>query len=133
MKAIAFNISPEQRDWLAIANLGKHHIKVIAKKIGPNSLSAVKGMDVLLDLNNSVINSSIVRILALFGVKYIATSAENTNNIDLKAAARMGIEVANLRFLELDPKHRFNQTIANINLWAACRCMEKVCCQEISL
>jgi len=130
MKAIAYNIKPEEKEWLVLANYKKHDITIIANSLTPDTLSFSVGKEALLVLNNDELNQSMILELKSLGIKYIATSSFQTDHLDLKAAGLAGIKVANVPYAAVDNavKTRMEQVINNLDLWAAGKCVGKACC-----
>ena len=49
MKAIAYNIKPEEKEWLIVANYKKHDITIIANSL--NEFTIIKGSNPVDNLN----------------------------------------------------------------------------------
>ncbi|UKT64709.1 lactate dehydrogenase [Pedobacter mucosus] len=130
MKVIAYNIRPEEKEWLVLANYKKHDITIIANSLTSDTLSFAVGKEALLVFNNDYLNEAMIQGLKALGIKYIATSSFATDHLDLTAAGFAGIKVANV-LLETgskDPKLRMEQVIKNLDQWAAGKCVGKACC-----
>ena len=130
MKAIAYNIKPNEKEWLVLANYKKHDITIIANSLTIDTLSFAEGKEVLLVFNNDGLNAEMVKGLKSLGIRYIATSSFETGHLDLQAAALAGIKVANVPFSNnnQNPKSRMEQIIKNLDQWAAGKCVGKACC-----
>ncbi|RNL56070.1 Rossmann-fold NAD(P)-binding domain-containing protein [Pedobacter jejuensis] len=130
MKAIAYNIKPDEKEWLVLANYKKHDITIIANSLTADTLSFAAGKEALLVFNNDYLSEAMIEGLKSFGIKYIATSSFQTDHLDLKAAGFAGIKVANVPFDigDTDPKLRMEQVIKNLDQWAAGKCVGKACC-----
>lgn len=130
MKAIAYNIKPDEKEWLVLANYKKHDITIIANSLTADTLSFANGKDALLVFNNDYLSENMIQGLKTLGIKYIATSAFETDHLDLKAAGTAGMKVANvpLQSENTNPKLRMEQVIKNLDQWAAGKCVGKACC-----
>ncbi|PWS28768.1 lactate dehydrogenase [Pedobacter yonginense] len=130
MKAIAYNISPDEKEWLVLANYKKHDITIIANSLTLDTLSFAIGKEALLVFNNDYLSEDMIEGLKVLGIKYIATSSSETDHLDLKAAGFAGIKVANvpLAIGSSDAKVRMEQVIKNLDQWAAGKCVGKACC-----
>lgn len=130
MKAIAYNIKPDEKEWLVLANYKKHDITIIANSLTADTLSFATGKEALLVFNNDELSGAMILGLKALGIKYIATSSSMTDHLDLKAAGFAGMKVANvpLDSDSIDPKGRMEQVIKNLDQWAAGKCVGKACC-----
>ena len=127
MKAIAYNIKPDEKEWLVLANYKKHDITIIANSLTADTLSFAAGKEALLVFNNDELSEAMILGLKTLGIKYIATSSFQTDHLDLKAAGLVGVKVANVPFASGD-KERMEQVIKNLDQWAAGKCVGSACC-----
>lgn len=130
MKAIAYNIKSDEKEWLVLANYKKHDITIIANSLTADTLSFATGKEALLVFNNDELSEPMILGLKALGIKYIATSSSETDHLDLKAAGFAGMKVANvpLASKDADPKLRMEQVVKNLDQWAAGKCVGKACC-----
>lgn len=128
MKAIAYNINPKEKEWLILANYKKHDITVIANSLTFDTLNFAAGKEALIAFNNDPINAAIIQGLADLGIKYIATSSFDYHHIDLSAAKAAGLKIANIPFKDGGALENMRQVIANLDNWAAGKCVGKACC-----
>lgn len=130
MKAIAYNIKPDEKEWLVLANYKKHDITIIANSLTIDTLSFATGKEALLVFNNDELSEAMILGLKALGIKYIATSSFQTDHLDLKAAGSAGIKVANVPLAsgDADAKQRMEQVIKNLDQWAAGKCVGSACC-----
>jgi len=75
MKAIAYNIKPDEKEWLVLANYKKHDITIIANSLTADTLAFANGKEALLVFNNDALTSEMIAELKSLGLKYIATSS----------------------------------------------------------
>ena len=129
MKAIAYNIKPDEKEWLVLANYKKHDITIIANSLTVDTLSFATGKEALLVFNNDELSGAMILGLKALGIKYIATSSFQTGHLDLKAAGSAGIKVANVPLAsDANAKQRMEQVIKNLDQWAAGKCVGNACC-----
>jgi len=130
MKAIAYNIKPDEKEWLVLANYKKHDITIIANSLTADTLAFANGKEALLVFNNDALTSEMIAELKLLGLKYIATSSFETDHVDLQAAGIAGMKIANVPWSEKaqTPRMRMEQVIKNLDQWAAGKCVGKACC-----
>jgi len=130
MKAIAYNIKPDEKEWLVLANYKKHDITIIANSLTADTLSFAAGKEALLVFNNDELSEAMITGLKALGIKYIATSSSETDHLDLKAAGSAGLKVANVPLAsgDAEAKLRMEQVIKNLDQWAAGKCVGKACC-----
>lgn len=130
MKAIAYNIKPDEKEWLVLANYKKHDITIIANSLTADTLAFANGKEALLVFNNDALTSEMIAELKSLGLKYIATSSFETDHVDLQAAGIAGMKIANVPWSEKaqTPRMRMEQIIKNLDQWAAGKCVGKACC-----
>jgi D-lactate dehydrogenase len=95
MKAVAYSIKTFEKEFLARANQKKHDITLISNDLSADTAIYAEGKDAVIVLNDDV-NASLVDQLANLGVKYIATRSIGISHIDLQAADRRRIKVADI-------------------------------------
>jgi lactate dehydrogenase-like 2-hydroxyacid dehydrogenase len=128
MKAIAYNINPKEKEWLILANYKKHDISIIANSLTLDTLNFAAGKEALIVFNQDPINGELIKGLRSLGIKYIATSSFTCDHIDLQAAAIAGLKIANIPFKDGGALENMHQVIANLDNWAANKCVGKACC-----
>ena len=128
MKAIAYNINPQEKEWLILANYKKHDITIIANSLNLDTLNFTAGKEALIVFNQDPINEDIIKGIAALGIKYIATSSFEYNHIDLQAAKLAGLKIANIPFKDGGALDNMHQVIANLDNWSAGKCVGHACC-----
>lgn len=129
MKAIAYNIKPEEKECLVLANHKKHDITIIANSLSAETIAFAEGKETLLVFNNDTVNQELIDKLKELGVKYIATSSFETSHLDLKSAATAGFKIANVPFKDgQNALARMLQVVKNLDNWAAGKCVGTACC-----
>jgi lactate dehydrogenase-like 2-hydroxyacid dehydrogenase len=128
MKAIAYNIDPKEKEWLILANYKKHDITIIANSLTLDTVGFATGKEALIIFNRDLIDMPIITALKAHGVKYIATSTFGIDHIDLDAAKSAGLKIANIPFKSGGALENMHQVIANLDNWAAGKCVGDACC-----
>ena len=130
MKAIAYNIKPEEKECLVLANHKKHDITIIANSLSIETMPFAQGKEVLIVFNEDPLSEELIMGLRALGIKYIATSSFATEHINLGAAGVAGFKIANVPFKlgEDGVMSRMQQVVKNLDNWAAGKCVGKACC-----
>ncbi|RZJ82314.1 MAG: lactate dehydrogenase [Flavobacterium sp.] len=132
MKAIAYNINSQEKEWLILANYKKHEITVIANSLTLDTLHFSAGKEALIFFNQDPLSADIIAGLKTMGVKYIATSSFDYSHIDLMAAKAAGLKIANIPFKDGGALDNMQQVIKNLDNWAAGKCVGNACCCQNS-
>jgi lactate dehydrogenase-like 2-hydroxyacid dehydrogenase len=134
MKAVAYNIKPFEKEFLAKANQKKHDITLIANPLSLETVIYAEGKDAVIVFTNDDVSASVIKKLADLGIKYILTRSAETNHIDQGAAAAYRIKIANIpsypKQADLTPsalQEVADQTIKNLDLWQANKCVGDAC------
>jgi len=137
MKAVAFNVKPFEKEFLAKANQKKHDITLIANPLGIDTVNYAEGKDAAIVFTDDDVSALVIRQLAALGVKYIVTRSADTGHIDKKAAAIYGIKLSNVPALPEQAtitteylQAVANQTIKNLDLWQQNKCVGNACACE---
>ncbi|MES2828031.1 MAG: lactate dehydrogenase [Bacteroidota bacterium] len=128
MKAIAYHINPQEKEWLILANYKRHDITVIANSLTLDTLNFAAGKEALIVFNEDPLGASLIRGLEALGIKYIATSSFAYDHIDLIAAKDAGLKIANIPFKDGGALENMQQVIANLDNWASGKCVGEACC-----
>lgn len=128
MKAIAYNINPKEKELLILANYKKHDITIIANSLTVDTLNFAAGKEALIVFNQDPLDAVIIAGLRSNGIKYIATSSFDYDHIDRNAANLAGLKIANVPFKDGGELENMRQVIANLDNWAAGKCVGKACC-----
>lgn len=128
MKAIAYNIGPKEKEWLILANYKKHDITIIANSLTLDTLNFAAGKEALIIFNQDPLTAPIIEKLKAIGLKYIATSSFDCDHIDMVAAYAAGLKIANIPFENGVAIENMHQVIANLDNWAAGKCVGDACC-----
>ena len=96
MKVVAYSIKVFEKEFLAKANQKKHEITLISNPLSLETAAFAEGKDAAIVFTNDDVSAPVINKLATLGVKYIVTRSAGTDHIDKKAAAKKGIQVANV-------------------------------------
>ena len=100
MKAVAYSIKIFEKEFLAKANNKKHDITLISNVLSMQTAIYARGKEAVIVNTTDDVSDAVIKILADFGVKYITTRSIETNHIDKAAAAKYGIKLANVPYLQ---------------------------------
>jgi len=96
MKAVAFSMRSFEREYLAKANNKVHDITLIGNPLGPETMLYAAGKEAVVVFTNDDVSAPVIVQLAALGVKYIITRSTGMDHIDVIAAERHGIKIANV-------------------------------------
>ncbi len=132
MKAIAYNIKPQEKESLALANNKRHDLTLISNELNERTVSYAQGKEVVIISTYDLLDRKMLWELKNAGVKKIITRSKVTTHIDLKEATRMEFKVANTPDEDQSIASIAQQTIRNLNLWENGKCVGDACrCQKI--
>jgi len=95
MKVAVFSARGFDRTFLARANAEHSHIlKFLESRLSRETVMLADGCDAICAFVNDELDEDVLAILAKLGIKLIALRCAGFNNVDLKAAARLGLTVA---------------------------------------
>lgn len=132
MKAIAYHIQPQEKEWLILANHKKHDITIITNSLALDTLAFAQGKEVLIVFNEDILDAQLVQGLKAVGIRYIATASFGIDHIDLRAVAECGLKLANVPFENGGEMKSMYQVIKNLDNWAAGKCVGNACCCQNS-
>ncbi|WP_413666788.1 lactate dehydrogenase [Mucilaginibacter sp. Mucisp86] len=134
MKAIAYNIKPFEKEFLAIANRKKHEITLISNNLNPDTAIFAQGKTAAIITIEDEVSPDVIAKLSEAGIKYIVTRSSNTDHINKEAAAQFGIKLANIPSASPHVVNTgdtlqeiANQTIRCLDLWQLNKCVGKAC------
>ena len=134
MKVVAYSIKPFEKGSLVKANTKKHDITLISNALSVETAIYAEGKEAVIVFTDDDVSETVINILAGYGIKYITTRSVGIGHIDKMAAAKYGIELANVRmYLSQAPEHSYrphrtllskgslqqiaDQTILNLDQW----------------
>jgi len=123
MKVIAYSVQPYEKELLAKANQKKHDITLIFNSLNPETVQFAAGkLAVVVSVSDNV-SAEIISKLSELGIKYITMRSVSTGYVDMDAAWKYGIKLANTP----DQQDIAAQTIRNLDLWELNKCVGKAC------
>jgi len=128
MKAIAYNISPKDKEWLILANHKKHDITIITNSLCEDTLAYANGKEALILLNEDPLPAAMIQGLSAIGIKYIATASFETGHIDIQSAIAANLKIANIPFENGGSLEVMHQVVRNLDNWGNGRCVGNACC-----
>src|ERR1044071_6992512 len=93
MKIAVFSAKRYDREFLEAAAAGKHMLRFLEPHLSAETVSLAAGFDAVCVFVNDTLDAAVLETMAAFGVKLIALRCAGFNNVDLKAAARLGLTV----------------------------------------
>lgn len=94
MRVAIFNTKAYDRRFLNAANAGAgHDLHFLEPRLEPATASLAGGHDAVCVFVNDVVDAGVLETLATGGTRIIALRCAGFNNVDLAAAARLGIDV----------------------------------------
>jgi lactate dehydrogenase-like 2-hydroxyacid dehydrogenase len=123
MKVIAYSVQPYEKELLAKANQKKHDITLIFNSLNLETVAFASGKLAVVVSNGDDVSAEIISKLCEFGIRYITIRSVNTGYVDMDAARKCGIKLANTP----DQQDTATQTIRNLDLWEINKCVGKAC------
>lgn len=96
MKTAIFNVKKFELDNLKLSNNNKHELSLFTTSLGPQTVELAKGHEAVVVFTNDNCSETVLEMLKKGGTKFLATRSVGVDHIDLKAAHRLGIAVANV-------------------------------------
>jgi len=93
MKIAVFSAKRYDREFLQQAAGGAHLVRFLEPHLSQETASLAAGFDAVCVFVNDVLDAGVLEIICSFGVKLVALRCAGFNNVDLAAAARLGIAV----------------------------------------
>lgn len=96
MKVQVYNIQNYDQPFVEAANQGKHELHFTSEALSSFTVDMARGMDAVSLFSNDDASEPILKKLAEMHVKFIALRCVGYNHVDLNAARKYGISVANV-------------------------------------
>lgn len=128
MKAIAYSIKPQEKEYLALANGKKHDLTLISNELNERTVSYALGKEAVIVSPYDILDHKMLWELKHAGVMKIITRSKTTTHIDLNEATRMDFKVANVPDEDQSIENIAKQTIRNLNAWETGKCVGNACC-----
>lgn len=127
MKAIAYNITSHEKEYLVKSNAKLHELTLISNELNADTLSYCMGKTVIIISAFDILDKTLLNALKQIGIKHIITRSKTTAHIALKAAHELGIKVANSPDSDQSIENIARQTIRNLSLWESGKCVGNAC------
>lgn len=128
MKAIAYNIKPQEKEYLALANGKKHDLTLISNELNGRTVSYALGKEAVIVSPYDILDREMLWELKQAGITKIITRSKITTHIDLNEATRMDFKIANVPDEDQSIGNIAKQTIRNLNAWEVGKCVGNACC-----
>ncbi len=96
MKVTVFSTLGFERPVLERANAGRHELLFLEASLNPITVALAQGSEAVCVFSPDDVSAPIVEQLQAHGVRYVVVRAAGTDNVDLPAATRLGLRVANV-------------------------------------
>jgi D-lactate dehydrogenase len=94
VKIAVFSTKNYDREFLEAAAGGRHHFRFLEPRLNEETVLLAAGYEAVCVFVNDTVNTAIVEALAAGGTRLIVLRCAGFNNVDLAAAARVGVTVA---------------------------------------
>jgi D-lactate dehydrogenase len=93
MKTAVFSSKRYDREFLTGANQGRHELSFFEPHLDRSTVALAAGFDAICVFVNDTVDAPVLEQLAAGGTRAVALRCAGFNNVDLAAAARLGIAV----------------------------------------
>lgn len=95
MRVAVFSTKPYDRQFLAPAAVAEHHeLEWFEPRLTPATCPLARGFPAVCTFVNDTLDAAVLSALAAGGTKFVALRCAGFNQVDLAAAAKVGIQVA---------------------------------------
>jgi D-lactate dehydrogenase len=96
MRVAVFSTKPYVSEFLTRANAGRHELVFHEARLGPTTAVLADGCEAVCAFVNDIVDEAVIEALSHMGVRMVAMRCSGYNNVDLHAAERCGVVVANV-------------------------------------
>ena len=96
MKVAVFSTLAFERPFLERANEGRHGLHFLEASLGANTVALAQGSEAVCVFTPDDVSAPVLEQFRGHGVRYIAVRGTGHDNVDLSAARRLGLQVANV-------------------------------------
>ncbi len=93
MKIAIFSAKKYDREFLSAANASRHELRFFEPHLNEETAGLAVGFEAVCVFVNDQVNAAVIATLRSSGVRLIALRCAGYNNVDLKAAAKLGVTV----------------------------------------
>ncbi|MGW7578252.1 2-hydroxyacid dehydrogenase [Streptomyces sp. NPDC054765] len=112
MEIVAFGVQADERPYLDKAFAGRHQVRSLEVFLHRDTAPIARGYEIVSSGVNADLGADVLQILAAGGTKMIAQRSTGFNNIDLEAAADLGLSVGRVSFYSPYAVAEFAWTLA---------------------
>jgi D-lactate dehydrogenase len=94
MKVAVFSLHNFEKEYLIKSNAGRHELVLISAALSESTAPLAAGCDAVCIFTSDNARAGVLTVLKQLGVKYLAIRAAGYNQVDLKKAKDLGIQVA---------------------------------------
>lgn len=118
MRAIAYNIQPQEKELLTLANGKRHELTLISNELNDMTVVFAQGKDVVIVASGAVLDSRMMAELRRAGVeKVIIRSTKPLDAKKVAEAEQMGLRVVNTPVPADSTAHIAQKTIEYLHRW----------------
>jgi len=96
MKVIIFGIGKDEKAFLSDQNNLTHALRFEKQQLNESTSFLVKGFDAVVVSHVDKVSHEVLKILSTLGIKFLASRSKGIDNIDMDAARKSGIKIANV-------------------------------------
>ncbi|REK86775.1 2-hydroxyacid dehydrogenase [Streptomyces inhibens] len=93
MDIVAFGVQADERPFLEKAFAGRHQVRSVDVFLNRDTAPIARGYEIVSSSVNADLSADVLQTLAAGGTKMIAQRSTGFNNIDLRAAADLGMTI----------------------------------------
>src|SRR5690625_4728012 len=117
MKAVIYNVKPQEKEKLSLANKKRHDLTMISNELNVKTLLYAQGKKVVVISAYDIVDAVLLSDLKQLGIEKIITRSPLTTNIDLKSAEALNIRVAHLPPNQVCVDNMADIVIERLNNW----------------
>ncbi|MFC9233949.1 2-hydroxyacid dehydrogenase [Streptomyces decoyicus] len=112
MEIVAFGVQADERPFLDKAFAGRHQVRSLDVFLNRDTAPIARGYEIVSSSVNADLGAEVLQTLAAGGTKMIAQRSTGFNNIDLEAAADLGMSIGRVSFYSPHAVAEFAWTLA---------------------
>ncbi|MGW2026247.1 2-hydroxyacid dehydrogenase [Streptomyces decoyicus] len=112
MEIVAFGVQADERPFLDKAFAGRHQVRSLDVFLNRDTAPIARGYEIVSSSVNADLGADVLQTLAAGGTKMIAQRSTGFNNIDLEAAADLGMSIGRVSFYSPHAVAEFAWTLA---------------------
>ncbi|WP_327702397.1 2-hydroxyacid dehydrogenase [Streptomyces decoyicus] len=112
MEIVAFGVQADEQSFLDKAFAGRHQVRSLDVFLNRDTAPIARGYEIVSSSVNADLGADVLQTLAAGGTKMIAQRSTGFNNIDLEAAADLGMSIGRVSFYSPHAVAEFAWTLA---------------------